>query len=346
MGRTRAAGPLALVPAPPGHRPAGRGADPRSPSPGACWGWPTRPGPKRRTPGSTDAYLVLLAPVRQIRSSASVPGPGRGGLRQRPCRPPVVTGAVSDSNAMNKAYLTLQHLLACRAMRTWRPTWPAGWPPTSPRSRASAPSWPASRRQRDRAPAAVENVGRRQPRRDPRLPADDALQSRGPRRPNRRARRPTAPGSTCCGPSPSATVIAVIVITVLARHALRGGARAVRTRGRAVRPRTEDRLRGEPADRTRDVEGRAVRLRSGGRGPQPGRSGHAVRAAPGRFQQSPLPPGARQHRPGRRRRVRGHVPRRLPRRIEGTDHGVPRRARRSMPVPTCGAGSAPPCASP
>ncbi len=61
----------------------------------------------------TDRYLPLLPPVRQIRASENAfQVLAEEAFANSTAAPSVVTGAVSDSNAINKAYLTLQHLLA------------------------------------------------------------------------------------------------------------------------------------------------------------------------------------------------------------------------------------------
>ncbi len=70
----------------------------------------------------TDRYLVLLPPVRQIRASESAfQVLAEEAFANTTAAPSVVTGAVSDSNAINKAYLTLQHLLALPGNATLDP---------------------------------------------------------------------------------------------------------------------------------------------------------------------------------------------------------------------------------
>ena len=70
----------------------------------------------------TDRYLVLLPPVRQIRASESAfQVLAEQAFANSTAAPSVVTGAVSDSNAINKAYLTLQHLLALPGNATLDP---------------------------------------------------------------------------------------------------------------------------------------------------------------------------------------------------------------------------------
>ena len=61
----------------------------------------------------TGRYLVLLPPVRQIRASENAfQVLAAEAFNNSAPATTLVTGAVSDSLAMNKAYLTLQHLLA------------------------------------------------------------------------------------------------------------------------------------------------------------------------------------------------------------------------------------------
>ena len=61
----------------------------------------------------TDRYLVLLPPVTQIRTSANAfQVLAEQAFTHTAPASTLVTGAVSDSNTLNKAYLTLQHLLA------------------------------------------------------------------------------------------------------------------------------------------------------------------------------------------------------------------------------------------
>ena len=272
----------------------------------------------------TDRYLVLLPPVRQIRASESAfQVLAEQAFANATAAPSVVTGAVSDSNAINKAYLTLQHLLALPGNANLAPA--SGHPDGRLRRGAVEPRGVPGRRAADGTTTHLADVEKSaasnldatlaslQTTIDDRLDttadqAGDRGQQCTGRPPVVHRRRARLRGHRDRDPRPARTA---------------GRARAVPARGRAVRSRASDRVRGEPADRTGDVESRGVRLRYRGGGAQPGRSGHAVRAAPGRFQHGPLPAGARQHRAGRRRRVRRHVPRRLPGRIEGADHGVP-----------------------
>jgi hypothetical protein len=61
----------------------------------------------------TIRYLVLLPPVRQIRSSeAAFQVLAAEAFDHTTSAASVVTGAVKNTNTLNKAYLTLQHLLA------------------------------------------------------------------------------------------------------------------------------------------------------------------------------------------------------------------------------------------
>jgi hypothetical protein len=58
-------------------------------------------------------YLVLLGPVRQIRASESAfQVLAEEAFSKTVPATDVITGAVTNSNDLNKAYLTLQHLLA------------------------------------------------------------------------------------------------------------------------------------------------------------------------------------------------------------------------------------------
>ena len=60
-----------------------------------------------------DRYLVLLGPVRQIRASESAfQVLAEEAFNKTVPATEVITGAVSNSNELNKAYLTLQHLLS------------------------------------------------------------------------------------------------------------------------------------------------------------------------------------------------------------------------------------------
>ncbi len=61
----------------------------------------------------TDQYLVLAGPVRQIRASESeFQLLAEEAFSKTVPATKILTGAVSTSNALDKAYITLQHLLA------------------------------------------------------------------------------------------------------------------------------------------------------------------------------------------------------------------------------------------
>ena len=226
----------------------------------------------------------------------------------------------------------------CPGTPTWPPTWPPGWRPSSQHRTASVHFWPARRR-----PRRQRSWPRR--RRPPRPSLDASLSSLQVTativsipRPTRRMQPPTAARVELLWSIVIGVFLAIVAITVLTRHALRVEHEQSRQEADAVRAHRTYRVRGEPADRAGDVEGRGFGLRPGLGGAQPSCPGHALRTAAGRFEHGPLPPGAGQQRAGGRCRLRRHVPRRLPCRIEGTDHGVPPEhgARRLSPPPRSG----------
>ena len=192
---------------PPGHRAAGRRAHPDRTGGGLPRGGQRVRGRIAQTAQLTQRYLVLLPPVREMRTvGGGLPGPRDRGLQQhRADAATLVPAAETDANAMNKSYATLQRLLTSPGDAGLAPGLAAGWRALSPRRTASVRFWPGGRR-RHRRRSWRRRRRRPRPTSMQRLrPADDDHQSRRPPRPSRRTRPPTAPGSISCGPSPSAS---------------------------------------------------------------------------------------------------------------------------------------------
>ena len=220
----------------------------------------------------TDRYVVLLPPVREIRAAESAFQVLATGAfdSSAPTSATNVAGAETDANAINKSYATLQRLLALPGNAELAPlldgrmsaylatqsslgAFLAGGAHTPQTAQLGCRGGvccsearcnlglPAGHRHRASDHDGGASARGRQP-----SPGRSLVVHR-----HRRAHR----GDRDRGAhSPRAA----------------GGTSASRARGRPVRRRTENRVRGQPADRTRDVEGGAIRLRSRGRGTEPG----------------------------------------------------------------------------
>ena len=166
---------------------------------------------------------MLLGPVRQIRASESAfQVLAEEAFNKTVPATEVITGAVSNSNDLNKAYLTLQHLLALPGNEGLAPQLASRMSAfTASQSGLSAFLAGAPQTAQTAHAAAVERAA--EVKLDATLASLQAhhLRSAGPDRRAGSARRPTAPGSTCCGPSASGSASPVIVTTTLALHARR-----------------------------------------------------------------------------------------------------------------------------
>ena len=314
-------GTLEMVRTTPGHRPAGccpHSDRPRGRLPGSGQRLPGRIGD-----GRTDAAVPRAPPAGEGDPDFGFEFPGarrRGVQRRLGC----LARARRGERRQRYGQVLRRAATPPRGTGRRQPRTRPGTPDGGLHRGAGQPRSISGRRSADAgdgSPVGGGELGLHQPRCNTRRPPDDHHQpADGHGRAGTRGREPGAGRSPLVDrrrrahgrhrdrdPHPS--------------HAA-GGTRADESRGRAIRHLPEDRLRSQPADRTGDVESGAIRLRCRGQCTERGRSGHAIRASPGRLQQGPLSAGAGQLSAGRRRRMRGHVPRGLPGGIEGAQHGI------------------------
>ena len=280
-------------------------------------------------------YLVLQGPVRDLRGSAAA-FQVLAARRFNDAVPPatLVPAAETDAQDANKSFTNLQHLLAASGDTDLAPHLAARMAAFVAAQNslgaflAGGPETPQTAHL-----AAVEEAAQAKPRCNAGLPAGHDQRLVSPQRPTRPRRRPAAPGTSSCGPSSSAWPSPAP--SSPSSPGTRCGWSTSRPGARPCSPTSHRGSAFEASLQTALEMSRAehVRLRHRGRGAEPGRPRHAVRAPAGRLQQGPLPAGARQLGAGRRRRVRRHVPRRLPGSIEVAEHGVRRQhgARRLSP---------------